>query len=51
MNDLRLLPDEALDDDEFTSKWVGVEEDRSTGGASSSVSGWEWASSCGRVGR
>lgn len=36
MNDLRLLPDEASDD-EFTSKAVGVEEDRSTGGAGSSV--------------
>lgn len=50
MNDLRLLPGEASDD-EFTSKSVGVEEDRSTGGTSSSVCGWEWASSCGRVGR
>lgn len=48
MNDLRPLPDDASDD-ESTSKLVDVEEECSTGVASSSVCGWGCASSCRRT--
>lgn len=48
MNDLRPFPDEASGG-ESTSKLMDVEEDCSTGVASSSVWGWGCASSCQRI--